>query len=129
MEDIDRVMHKMLIEHAASSLEGLIRALVDRMIDAHTADPELFPLLSTQVPQRADGTRAFAVRMHGAFRMALAARTPELKKRHNLDQQAFVVTNMVDALCHGALFQRPAGLSLGDAKAEIVRAILGYLRA
>src|ERR1700722_1896488 len=37
-----------LMEHAASSLDTLIRAMVEAMIDAHTPDPELYELLSTE---------------------------------------------------------------------------------
>jgi [ribosomal protein S5]-alanine N-acetyltransferase len=35
---------------------------------------------------------------------------------------------MVEALSHGAILRRPAGLSLSNAKEEIVRAVLAYLR-
>jgi hypothetical protein len=41
----------------------------------------------------------------------------------------FVVTHMVDALSHGAALRRPAGLSLEDAREEVVRAVPAYLRA
>jgi len=36
---------------------------------------------------------------------------------------------MVEALSHGAALKRPAGISLAEAKAEAVRAVLAYLRA
>jgi hypothetical protein len=36
---------------------------------------------------------------------------------------------MVDALSHGAVLRRPAGLSLSAAREEIVRAVMAYLRA
>jgi hypothetical protein len=52
-----------------------------------------------------------------------------LKKRRDLDKVVFVVTHMVEALSHGAVLRRPAGMSLKDAKEEVVRAILAYLRA
>jgi hypothetical protein len=52
---------------------------------------------------------------------------PELKKRGDLDKVAFIVAHMVDALSHGAVLRRPPGLSLTEAKAESVRAILAYL--
>lgn len=67
--------------------------------------------------------------MHGAFRLALAARKHELKKGRDLDKLAFVVGNVVDALSHAALFRRPAHMSLESAKAEAVRAVLAYLRS
>ena len=40
---------------------------------------------------------------------------------------AFVVSNLVDGLSHAALFDRPAGMSLENAKAEAVRTVLAYL--
>jgi AcrR family transcriptional regulator len=133
IEEIDRVIQRTLVEHPSSPLEELLRAMVDAMIAAHVRDPELFKLLATEVPHRADGTRDFAVRLHGAFRLAIASRTDELphgmRKGRSLDKLAFVVTHMVESLVHGALFRRPAGLPLNEAKAEIVRAVMVYLRA
>jgi AcrR family transcriptional regulator len=132
LEEIDRVMQSTLVEHASSSFEGLLRAMVDAMSQAHVRDPELFELLATEVPHRADGTRHFAVRLHGAFRLAIASRTEEFPHRikgGSLDKMAFVVTHMFESLAHGALFRRPPGLSLAEAKVEIVRAILAYLEA
>jgi AcrR family transcriptional regulator len=133
IEEIDRVIQSTLVEHASSSLEELLRALVEAMIGAHLRDPELFELLASEVPHRADGSRHFAVRLHGAFRLAIAARTDELdhgmRKGRSVDKMAFVAAHMVESLAHGALFRRPNGLSLGEAKAEIVRAVLAYLRA
>jgi AcrR family transcriptional regulator len=126
IEQIDRVIQTALVENASSSLEVLVRAMVDAMIDAHGEDLELFELLATEVPHRADGTKHFAVRLHGVFRLAIASRMQEVN-RNDLDKNVFVVTHMVESLCHGALYRRPAGLSLAGAKAEIVRAVLAYL--
>ena len=111
----------------ASSLEELMGAMIEAMIDAHSADPELYELLATEVPHRADGTRDFAVRLHGAFRLAIASRARQLKKDRDLDKLVFVVTNMVESLSHAALFRRPPRLSLAAAKTEVVRAVLAYL--
>ncbi len=127
--EIDRGIQTALIENAAASLEDLVRALVDAMIDAHTSDPGLHELLMTEVPHRADDTQEFAVRLHGAFRLAIAARTGELMNVRDLDTAAFVVAHMVDALCHGAALRRPPNLGLAAAKREIANAVLAYLRA
>ena len=91
--------------------------------------PELHQRLLTEVPHRADGTRDFAVRLHGAFRLAISSRARELTKHRDLDSLVFVVTHMVESLSHGALFRRPLGLSLADARAEVVRAVLAYLHS
>jgi AcrR family transcriptional regulator len=129
IEQIDRRIAATLVENAASSLEGLIRALVEAMVDAHATDPEFYALLDTQVPHRATGTRAFPVRLHGAFRLAVGSRTNELKHDHDLDKIVFVVAHMVDSLSQGAVLRRPSGLSLAAAKEETVCAVLAYLRA
>jgi AcrR family transcriptional regulator len=129
IEEIDRMVQSKLIEHAGSSLDVLMGAMIEGMIDAHTSDMELYGLLATEVPHRADGTRDFAVRLHGAFLLAISSRAQELKKGRDLDKLVFVVTHMVESLSHGALFRRPPGLSLADAKAEAVRAVLAYLHS
>src|SRR5271168_2785812 len=71
IEEIDRLVEAKLMEHAASPLDTLMRAMIEAMVDAHASDPELFELLLTEVPHRAEGTRDFAVRLHGAFRLAI----------------------------------------------------------
>jgi AcrR family transcriptional regulator len=129
IEQIDRLVEAKLFEHAASPLDTLMRAMIEAMLDAHTVDPELFELMSTEVPHRTDGTKDFASRLHSAFRLAIQARTHELKKGSDIDKIVFVVTNMVDALSHAAALRRPAGLSLAIAKNEITRAVLAYLHA
>jgi hypothetical protein len=103
--------------------------MIEAMVDAHASDPELYALLLTEVPHRAEGTRDFAVRLHGAFRLAIASRSDEFKTRRDLDMVVFVVTHMVEALSHGAVLRRPARLSLAAAKEEAVRAVLAYLHA
>jgi hypothetical protein len=103
--------------------------LVEAMVDAHAIDPQLHELLFAAVPDRAEGTADFATRVHGAFRLAIAARAHELEGQRDLDTIVFVVTHMVEALSHGAVLHRPPRLSLAAAKEEAVRAVLAYLRA
>jgi AcrR family transcriptional regulator len=129
IDAIDRLINATLIEHASSSLDALMRAMVEAMIDAHTIDPELFDLLASEVPHRADGTRDFAVRLHGVFRLAISSKVRDLRKDEDLDKIVFVVANMVESLSHAAALRRPPGLSLKDAKEEAVRAVLVYLHA
>jgi AcrR family transcriptional regulator len=129
IEQIDRMVESKLFEHAASSLDDLIRAMIEAMIDAHVPDPELYELLMTEVPHRAEGTRDFTLRLQGAFRLAISSRAHELKPQRDLDKIVFIVTHMIDSLAHGAVLRRPPRLSLAAAKEETVRAILAYLRA
>jgi hypothetical protein len=83
----------------------------------------------TEVPHRAEGTRAVALRLHDAFRRAIVAIAKELRDSYDLDKVVFVVTHIVEALSHGAALQRSPGLSLSAAKEEAVKAVLTYLRA
>lgn len=129
IEEVDRMIEAQLLRHATSSLDDLIRALIEAMVEAHTADPELYELLMTEVPHRADGTGDFAVRQHSAFRLAIASRTHNKKKLRNLDKTVFIVANMVEALSHGVALRRPRSLSLRDAKEEAVGAVLAYMTA
>jgi AcrR family transcriptional regulator len=128
IQQVDGVMQRRMIESADATLEGLIASLIDGMIEAHTVDPELSDLLQAEVPHRANGTRDFAVRLHGSFRTALASHARELGGRTDLDTRAFFVSNMVDALGHAIVLRRPPGSSLSRARAELLRAILAYLR-
>jgi AcrR family transcriptional regulator len=129
VEEIDRLVSNTLMEHADSPLHTLMRAMIEAMVDAHATDPELYEMLFSEVPHRAEGTRDFTVRLHGAFRLAIAARADELKERRDLDRVVFVVTHMVEALSHGAALRRPAKVSLAAAKEEAVRAVLAYLHS
>jgi AcrR family transcriptional regulator len=129
IEEIDRLFAAKFMEYAGSPLDQLVRAMVDAMIEAHTTDSELYELMLTEVPHRKGGSKDFSTRLHGAFLLAISSAAPELKKRGNLDKVVFVVTHMVEALCHGAVLRRPRGLSLTDAKAEITKAVLAYLHA
>jgi hypothetical protein len=109
VREIDRLVEPKLIEHAASPVDTLMRAMIEAMVDSHTPDPELSELLSTEVQHRAEGTRDFAVRLHGAFRLAIASRADEFKTRSDLDTVVFVVTHMVESLSHGAVLRRLPG--------------------
>jgi AcrR family transcriptional regulator len=127
IDAIDRLVATRLVENADSPLEELIRSMVEAITDAHTSDPELYEMMFSEVPHRAEGTKDFTVRLHGAFRLALAARISELGRGHDLDKLVFVVTHILESLSHGAALRRPPGLSLADAKDEAVSAIMAYL--
>ena len=129
VDEISRVIESRLVEHAASSLEDFVRALVEGLVEAHSTDPELHELMTTQVPHGGDGTRALEVRLRGVFRLAISSRAHEGRTPRDLDRALFVLPHMVEALAHGAAYRRPPRLSLAAAKEEAVRAVLAYLRA
>jgi AcrR family transcriptional regulator len=125
---VDRVIQRRMIESEDATLEELIASLIDGMIEAHTADPELSELLQSEVPDRADGTREFSVRLHQAFRRALAPHKQEFGRKIDLDTRTFFVSNLVEALGHAIVLRRARGLSLSRAKAELLRAVMAYLQ-
>jgi AcrR family transcriptional regulator len=127
IDQVDCVIHRTLGGHAESPLEDLIEALVNSMVEVHTADPELSELLQSEVPHRADSTRAFSVRFHEAFRSALAPHAKYLGGKTDLDTRAFFLGNLLDGLGHAIILRRPRSLSLARAKAECCKAILAYL--
>jgi AcrR family transcriptional regulator len=129
VDQIDRLVERTLIEHAASPLDKLVRAMIEALVDAHANDPELYQSLLTQVLHGTEGSKEFAVRLHGVFRLAIASRIRSSKLGQDMDKQAFIVAHMVDALSHGAILRRPRGLSLETAKEEAIRAVMAYLRA
>ena len=125
---VDCILLRRMHESEEAPLEGLILSLIDGMIEAHSIDPELFGLLQVEVPHHAGGSLDFSVRLHGAFRSALALHAKELGGRTDLDMRAFFVSNMVEALGHAIVSRRPHRSSLSRARAELLRAILAYLR-
>jgi AcrR family transcriptional regulator len=128
-EEIGRIVESTLVKHAGASLEEVLRALVEAIADAHVPDPELYELLATEVPHRAQGSRDLAGRLSGALRLAIASRSSKFKNATALEKILFVVTHIIDALAHAAVLSRPSSLSLGAAKEESVRAIMAYLRS
>jgi AcrR family transcriptional regulator len=129
IEQIDRLVEAKLAEHAPSSLEVLIAAMVEAMVEAHLPHPELYSALASEVPHRSPGTKDFSVRLHGLFRLALASRAEQLPAGRDFDRMAFVISHMVESLSHGVVLHRPPGLSLAAARQEATRAVLAYLRA
>ena len=129
VQEIDRLVESTLVRHANASLEDLVGALMEALIEAHAMDPELHELLTTQVPHRTHGSQDFATRLRGIFRLAIASKDTHLKSRGDIEKVVFVVANMVDALSHAVVLHRPAGLAMRELKDEGVGAVMAYLRA
>lgn len=129
IDQIDRVIESTLVKHAASALDELMRALVEAMVDAHTADTEFYKELRAHVPHKAGARNEFAVRLHRSFLLAIAARRHELKKTRDPVKAAFIVAHMVESLSHGVILRRPPALSREEATEEAIRAIVAYLRS
>jgi AcrR family transcriptional regulator len=129
IEQVDQLIERTLAAHASSALEELVKALMEAMIEVHEGSPELYQALMAEVPHNSGGRQAFAVRLHGVFLLAIAARLYQLKKHHDPLKTAFVVAQMVDALSHAVVLPRPQGLSRSDLKKEAVRAVVAYLHS
>jgi len=116
---VRQLLERTVSSHATCSLESLILAILDGLIDEHSADPrELHELLSLQPHE-------------GGLRHALArileSRDPALGPCPLGTQ--FVIPRLVDVLVHETILSRPGDLSLAAAKEEAARAMVGYLRA
>jgi AcrR family transcriptional regulator len=129
VDQISRLIESRLVEHAASSLEEFVRALIEALVDAHATDPEFHELMTTTVPHGAEGARALDVRLRATFKLALTSRMQGRKLPRDLDRILFVLPHMVEALSHGAAYRRPPGLPLAAAKEEALHAVLAYLRS
>ncbi len=126
LREMERITESKLVGHEAGSLDERVRALVEAMVAAHAVEPELHALLLAQVPQRADAERG--ERLREVFRAAIAAGSKERSAR-DVERMLFVLTNMVVALAHAAVLDRPPRMSLAAATDEAVRAVLAYLHA
>jgi AcrR family transcriptional regulator len=124
-DEMRRLVDDTLRAHQTASLEQLLLALLDAIIDVHARDPELHELLDQQLTQRADGAHG----LRGALRAVISSRAHELPPSHELERVLFVVPNMIDTLAHEAVLCPPAHLSLAAAKQEAARSISLYLRA
>ncbi len=121
VEAIARVVESTVVAHAASSLDVLVRALVDALVDAHAEDPGLHEILA-QVPE--DRAHGLESRLRNALALALSARARIAHDK--LARMLFVLPPMIEALAH-AVHRRPSRLSMGAAKEEARRAVLAYL--
>jgi AcrR family transcriptional regulator len=124
-----RLVERKLIECAAEPLDQVLRTLVEAMVAAHAAEPALYELLLTQLPQEPNGAHEVEARLHKALREALVSRREELERSVDLDRVLFVLTHMLESLVHDVVLRRPPSLSQADATEEAVRAVLGYVQA
>lgn len=129
VEEISRLVERVLVQEASSSLEDFVRALFEALVDAHGADPEFHALMATAVPHGAEGARDLELCLRGTFKLAIASRAPGGRAPDDLDRMLFVLPHLVEALAHGAAYRRPPRLSLAAAKDEGVRALVAYLRS
>ena len=127
LERMEQLIDDKLRAPSSATLADRVRGLVEGMVAAHAMDPELHELLLTELPHRTDPVRQERVR--AAYRFALEPRARPGEKPRDVERVLYVVTLMVEALVHGAVFGRPARLSVAAVTEEAVRAVLAYLEA
>jgi AcrR family transcriptional regulator len=126
---VDQVLRRRMSQSVGEPLEQLVSSLLDGMIEVHASDSELALLLDTEIPHRAGGAGDLSVRLHEAFRKALAPHAGVLGGTVKLHARAFLLGNMLDALGHAVVLRRPHALSLRSAKLETVNAVLASLKS
>lgn len=124
VDGVSRRIDETLATNAGAPVTVLLRAVLQALIDAHAKDPELYALLDAELPQGGAAARTLHRRLRAALRPALAGRSG-----HQPEATLFVVTHMLDALAHGAILNRPPGLSWRAARDASLAAILRYVRA
>ena len=129
VEEVDRLVETTLLENASEPLEEMMGAILKAMINVHVDNSKLFTLLFNEVPHRTGGSHEFAVRVHGAFRLAVSSQLAGPRARRDLDRIAFVLASLVESLSHSVVLRRPPILSINDAKEEALRAVRAYIRA
>ncbi len=125
--EMTQLIEHRLVQNAAASLEALVRALMEAMIEAHALDPGLFDLLLAQVPPGTREPARLEAGLQGVVRLALASRASELDLWTREPGIVFVVTQMMEALAHAVVLRRPASLSLKAATEEAMRAVVSYV--
>ncbi len=128
VEEMARLVERKLIEGAAEPLDRVMRALVEAMVAAHAAEPALYDLLLSHLPQEPNGAHEVEARLREVLREALLSRRDEIERSVDLDRVLFVLTHMLESLAHDVVLRRPPSLSQADATEEAVRAVLGYIQ-
>lgn len=128
-QEVGRVVEEILASHADASLQQLMRALVERLIDLYAGDPRLYQRLVTEVPSSGQTAQRAEKRMQQVMLRAISLRKHEFKANRDLKRVAFITAHMLEGLAHGVAFRRPKGMSLAAAKEEGIRAMLAYLSA
>jgi AcrR family transcriptional regulator len=128
-----RQMNEM-VEHALKRSEGLgfeeaLQSIIGSLVDAHLLEAGLHRVLETQLAglDTLDEHAAVEARISAQLRALLSRYTQEVRVP-NLDLAIYMLMHSVHALVHAVVYERPAGVTVAEATAEIVRFTLLYLR-
>ena len=110
------------------SLENNLQALIDALVSAHLLKPELYRILEEEVS-------SCNVPESSEVRQKFFAETKILLSRHraelaidDIDLAAFVVMRILKTMVKTVVLPVPAGVDSSNLQAEILPAVLGYLK-
>ena len=128
IEQMKTVMEAVFTRAMTSSLDSALTELIEGAVEAHRVDADLHSVLEQQLA----GLDVVAV--HDKFDEAMQDRVVALLAHHreevtvpDLRLAAFMLIHSAHALIHAVIKQRPRGVSLKTATAEIVRMTRRYL--
>ncbi len=121
---MERRIDGVVTTNAGASIESLVRALMDELVDAHVAAVEVCASMEREVAHGSEGTDSAHVRLREGLGSALGVCVP----RHRAEPMAFTAAHAIGALAHRAVLSRPSCISLKAAKEESVKAVVAYLR-
>jgi AcrR family transcriptional regulator len=128
IEQMKMVMERALERAMTASLDAGLTELIEGAVEAHRVDADLHGVFEQQL------AGLDVVNPHDSFDQVLEDRVYLLLSRHrdelnvpDLRLAAFMLIHSTHALIHTIVKQRPKGVSLKTATAEIVRLTLGYL--
>ncbi|HKO54004.1 MAG TPA: TetR/AcrR family transcriptional regulator [Polyangiaceae bacterium] len=124
------MMSRVLTRGAYRSEREVARAVIEGLLELHSAAPALHRLLVVQglSVTPAERVQAFDMRIVGAIRSFLALANLRIR-RTNLDAAAFVVYQAVRASMLACVVERPPGLDDETLVDEITDLVLRYLAA
>jgi AcrR family transcriptional regulator len=130
VEQMKSVIESALVRAMGVSLDDGLAELVEGAVEAHRVDADLHRVLEQQFA----GLDVAA--SHDKFDEVMQARIVALLSHHrgvlavtDLPLAAFMLMHGAHALIHAIVVQRPHGVSLKTATAEIVRMMRAYLTA
>jgi AcrR family transcriptional regulator len=123
-----------VVERGIQRCEGLpfedaLQAIIGGLVQAHRMEAGLHRVLETQLAglDTLDEHAAVEARISSQLRSLLSRYTDEIRVP-NLDLAIYVLMHSLHALVHAVVYERPSGVTLEEATAEMVRLTSLYLK-
>jgi len=129
-ERAQQMMSRVLARGAFGSDREVARAVIEGLLELHSAAPALHRLLVVEGLRvtPTERVQAFDMRIISAIRSFLGLANVSIRRK-NLDAAAFVVYQAVRATMLACLLERPPGLDAATLVDEITDLVLRYLAA